>query len=326
MSKPVTRVLTLLELLQTHGLMSGPDIARRLQVDTRTVRRYINALEELGIPVVTEQGRYGGYQLVAGFKLPPMMFTDEETLAVSLGLLAADQLGLAETAPAIASVQAKLERVMPGNLKRRVRAISNSASLILPKAHGPENKQDLLLLADATHAQQRVRFVYQTDNAEAQQRNVDPYGIVFRRGHWYMVAHCHLRKALRTFRLDRLSKVELLSHSFLRPLDFDAASHLNESMQNVPRQHPVTVLLHTDMATASHYLRGLEGLLQPQDDGLLMDTSTDSVEWFARWLVQMPFALTIVQPVALWEAVNAHLELVRGNFRLQKNVSAETCL
>jgi predicted DNA-binding transcriptional regulator YafY len=315
MSKPVTRVLTLLELLQTHGLMSGPDIARRLQVDTRTVRRYISSLEELGIPVVTEQGRYGGYQLVAGFKLPPMMFTDEETLAISMGLLAANQLGLAETAPAIASVQAKLERVMPGNLKRRVRAISNSASLILPKAHGPENKEDLLLLTDAAHAQQRVRFAYQAENAETQRREVDPYGIVFRRGHWYMVGYCHLRKALRTFRLDRLSEVVPLSHSFLRPPDFDAASHLNQSMQNVPRQHPVTVLLHTDMAIASHYLYGLEGLLQQQDNGLLMDTSTDSVQWFARWLVQMPFEVTIVQPAALWEAVNAHIELVRRNFR-----------
>lgn len=316
MSKPVTRVLTLLELLQTHGLMSSPDIARRLHVDTRTVRRYISALEELGIPVVTEQGRYGGYQLVAGFKLPPMMFTDEETLAISLGLLAANQLGLAETAPAIASVQAKLERVMPGNLKRRVRAISNNARLILPKAHGSENKEDLLLLTDAAHAQQRVRFIYQAGDAEAQQRDVDPYGIVFRRGHWYMVGYCHLRGALRTFRLDRLSNVIPLGHSFLRPPEFDAASHLTNSMQNVPRQHQVTVLLHTDMTTASRYLYGLEGLLQQQDEGLLMDTSTDCVEWFARWLVQMPFEVTIVQPVSLWEAVNAHLELVQKNFRL----------
>ena len=316
MSKPLTRVLSLLELLQTHGLMSGAEIANRLDVDVRTVRRYIAALEELGIPVLTEQGRYGGYRLVAGFKLPPMMFTDEETLAISLGLLAANQLGLSETTPSIASVQAKLERVMPSNLKRRVRAISQSASLILPKAHGAENKGDLLLLTDAAHDQQRVRFVYEAENKIAQLRDVDPYGIVFRRGHWYLVGHCHLRDALRTFRLDRLCKVELLKHSFLRPSKFDAASYLNQSMQNAPRQHPVSVLLHTDMASASFFLQGLEGLLQQCDEGLLMETSTDSLEWFARWLVQMPIAVSVIKPASLLDAICEHVKHVQSNFKL----------
>ena len=316
MSKPLTRVLSLLELLQTHGLLSGAQIASRLDVDIRTVRRYITALEELGIPVLTEQGRYGGYRLVAGFKLPPMMFTEEETLAISLGLLAANQLGLAETTPSIASVQAKLERVMPKNLKRRVRAISQSASLILPKAHGAENKEDLLLLTDAAHGQQRVRFVYEAENNVAQLRDVDPYGIVFRRGHWYLVGYCHLREALRTFRLDRLCKVELLKHSFLRPAQFDAATYLNQSMQNLPRQHPVSVLLHTDMASASYYLHGLEGILQKSDEGLLMETSTDSLDWFARWLVQMPIAVTVIKPTSLWDAICEHVKHVQGNFKL----------
>src|SRR5690554_8182776 len=100
--------------------MGGGELAQRLGVNRRTVRRYIRILEDLGIPVMTEQGRYGGYRLVAGFKLPPMMFTEEETLAVSLGLLAARQLGLTDAAPAIASVQAKLERVMPANLKKQI--------------------------------------------------------------------------------------------------------------------------------------------------------------------------------------------------------------
>lgn len=316
MSKPLTRVLSLLELLQTHGLMSGPEISQRLDVDIRTVRRYIAALEELGIPVLTEQGRYGGYSLVAGFKLPPMMFTDEETLAISLGLLAADQLGLAETTPSIASVQAKLERVMPIKLRRRVRAISNSASLILPKAHGTGNKEDLILLTDAAHAQQRVSFSYEAQSNAPQQRDVDPYGIVFRRGHWYLVGYCHLRAALRTFRLDRLCKVALLKHSFLRPQDFDAASYLNQSIQNVPRQFPVTVILHTDLASAASYLQGLEGMLQLCDEGLLMETSTDSLEWFARWLVQMPIAVSIVKPASLWDAICKHVEHVQTSFKL----------
>ena len=117
MYSPTTRVLTVLELLQAHGRLSGAELARRLEVDGRTLRRYIAKLEDLGIPVVAERGRYGCYSLVAGFKLPPMMFTDDEALALALGLLAARGLGLAEAAPAVQSAQAKLERVMPAPLR-----------------------------------------------------------------------------------------------------------------------------------------------------------------------------------------------------------------
>ena len=93
---PTTRVLAVLELLQAHGRISGPEMARRLDVDARTLRRYIAILEEFGIPITAERGRYGGYALVAGFKLPPMMFTDDEALALSVGLLAARSLGLSD--------------------------------------------------------------------------------------------------------------------------------------------------------------------------------------------------------------------------------------
>ena len=125
MSGPTIRVLSLLELLQSHGRLSGTGLAARLGVDKRTVRRYIQALEQLGIPVTTEQGCDGGYMLVAGFKLPPMMFTNDETLALSLGLLAAKNLRLADVQAAISSIQAKLERVMPAKLKNRAQAIAS---------------------------------------------------------------------------------------------------------------------------------------------------------------------------------------------------------
>ena len=123
MSRATTRVLTVLELLQAHGRMSGSELAERRDVAAHRAAIHLQALEELGIPLMAERGRDGHYRLVAGFKLPPMMFTDDEALALSVGLLAARGLGLAEAAPAVASAQAKLERVMPGGLKRRVRSV-----------------------------------------------------------------------------------------------------------------------------------------------------------------------------------------------------------
>ena len=143
-----TKVLAMLELLQTHGRMSGAELARRLEVHPRTVRRYVTVLEELGIPLVAERGRHGAYGLVAGFKLPPMMFTDDEALALSLGLLAARGLGLAGAAPAVASAQAKLERVMPPSLERRLRAVDQTVQLDLSRPVSPAD--NAALAADAS--------------------------------------------------------------------------------------------------------------------------------------------------------------------------------
>src|SRR5436305_13035061 len=120
---PTTRVLTVLELLQSHQRLSGPDIAERLEVNPRTVRRYITMLQDLGIPVEAERGRYGTYRLRPGFKLPPLMFTEEEALALTLGLLAARKLGLAVAAPAVEGALAKVARVLPTALRDRVQAV-----------------------------------------------------------------------------------------------------------------------------------------------------------------------------------------------------------
>src|SRR6266852_3664914 len=116
---PTTRVLTILELLQSRQHLSGPELAERLEVNTRSARRYITMLQDLGIPVEAERGRYGGYRLLPGYKLPPLMWTEDEALAVTLGLRAAQQIGLAKTLPTIESALAKVERVLPVALRER---------------------------------------------------------------------------------------------------------------------------------------------------------------------------------------------------------------
>ena len=111
--RPTARVLTVLELLQSHGRLTGAELARRLEVDIRTVRNYVQTLADLGIPVEAERGRYGAYRLRPGYKLPPLIFTEDESLALTLSLLLARENGLAQTSPAVESVLAKVERVLP---------------------------------------------------------------------------------------------------------------------------------------------------------------------------------------------------------------------
>ncbi|HEX2668325.1 MAG TPA: YafY family protein [Gammaproteobacteria bacterium] len=306
MSRPTTRVLAVLELLQTHGRMSGAELARRLEVDGRTLRRYIAALEDLGIPITSERGRHGAYLLVAGFKLPPMMFNEDEALALSVGLLAARSLGLAEANSAVASAQAKLERVMPANLKQRVRAVDETVSLDLSSAPPPGNNQALAVLSAAAQQGRRVHMRYRSSKGEGSERDFDAYGLLYRKGCWYVGGHCHLRQGLRSFRLDRVEEVEMLEARFTRPEDFDAGAHLDFSIATLPRATPVEVWLETDLKTAMLELGENIGLFEPQRGGVLFKTHTDGIEWMARQLAQLSFRFEIRAPASLRGALRRH--------------------
>lgn len=310
MARNTTRILTVLELLQTHGRMSGAELARRLDVDRRTIRRYVAELEEMGIPLTAERGRDGGYMLVVGFKLPPMMFNDDEALALAVGLLAARGLGLAEGAPAVASAQAKLERVMPASLKRRVRAVDETVALDLPRGAGdapPGQDAALVALSTAAQERRRVRLAYAAPHtAEATSREFDPYGLAYRRGLWYAVGWCHLRRAMRSFRLDRVRAVAPLAAHFPRPEGFDALAHLTFAVATLPRAHAVEVLLRTDLATARRVLFPTAGVLTWAGDGVLLGGQTDDLRWFARELARLPFAFEIRRPAALAEELARH--------------------
>jgi predicted DNA-binding transcriptional regulator YafY len=239
-------------------------------------------LEELGIPIVAERGRFGGYALVAGFKLPPLIFTDDEALALSVGLLAARGLGLAHAAPAVAGAQAKLQRVMPPALKRRLRAIDETVALDLSRANAsPEDNAALVTLSAAAQARQRVRLDYRSGQEQVTARNFDPYGLVWRGGRWYAVGHCHLRRDVRSFRLDRVIGVRALPASFGRPDEFDALAHLARSVATMPRAHAIEVLLHTTSIARGARLSTPSACSRRRRRRAAL-AQADNLDWFAR--------------------------------------------
>ncbi|GAB3257554.1 helix-turn-helix transcriptional regulator [Chitinimonas naiadis] len=312
MAKPTHRLLALLEILQTQGLVAGSELARRLEIDPRTLRRYMAQLEEMGIPITAERGRDGGYRLMHSFKLPPMMFSNEEALALSLGLLAARSLGLAEAAPAVSSAQAKLERVLPANLRQRVRAVGETVRLDLSQAGPSEDNAALIALSAAAQVQQRVHLHYRTAEQALTERDFDPYGLAFRSGRWYVVGYCHLREDLRSFRLDRIVTVVAIPASFLRPTDFDALAYLARSEAILPRTYAVTVLLHTSLDTARREIYSALGVLEVQEQGVLLRSQVESLAWMARQLAQLPFTFTVLSPPDLREALRAHATQLLG--------------
>jgi predicted DNA-binding transcriptional regulator YafY len=305
MSRPTARVLATLELLQTHGRMSGSELARRLEVDPRTVRRYVVTLEELGIPITAERGRDGHYMLVSGFKLPPMMFTDDEALALSVGLQAARGLGLAEANVAVAGALAKLERVMPAGLKRRVRAVGETVAIGLSRSTPPGDNLPLATLSEAAQTETRVHMRYRARQGEQTERDFDAYGLAYHGGCWYVVGWCHLRHGLRSFRLDRVAAVRPLATRFARPSGFDALGHLALSVATLPRAFAVEVLLKTDLQTAQRQLFPAVGVLEWTGNGVLLRGQVDSLPWFAQELARLPFTFEIRKPPALRHALEA---------------------
>jgi predicted DNA-binding transcriptional regulator YafY len=298
-SHPATRILAVLELLQNHGQLSGSQLAGRLGVDGRTVRRYIARLEQLGIPIATEQGRHGGYTLVSGFKLPPLVFNDDEALALSLGLLAARGLGLAGAAPGIASAQAKLEQVLPEDVRRRVRAADETVVLDLPRAAAPAHSGALSTLTAAAQQGRRVRLSYRSAPGAGSSRLLDPYGLVYRGGRWYVVGHCHLRRDLRSFRVDRMKQVVATQERFVRPEGFDALQHLVASVAGLPRAFAYEVLLLAPRRIVERELFVCLGTLEETPRGVVLRGQADDLGWVARELARLPFPFEVRAPAAL---------------------------
>src|ERR671919_524618 len=218
MYHPTTRVLAVLALLQAHGRMSGSELAQRLEVNPRTLRRYIIMLQDLGIPIEAERGRNGAYVLSAGFKLPPMMFTNEEALALTVGLISARHFNLADTDRAVESAFAKLERVMPLDLKSRVRALTETITLNQTQiSSAPPSEVVLSTMSSAAQLRRRVHLRYHPNQGGDTERDFDPYGLTYYQHRWYVVGYCHLRQDLRSFRLDRITQVTMSDANFDRP-------------------------------------------------------------------------------------------------------------
>lgn len=314
MSKPTSRVLAVLELLQASSRpVPGSEIALRMGVDGRTVRRYITHLTELGVPIEALRGRDGGYLLSVGHRLPPMMFSADEALALAVGLRAAKELGLHGITPAVASTQAKLSRVMPQALRQRLAAIERMVSLGLQRHGGTTGDAAVLpMLSMAAYMQQRVRLSYKNAAGEASDREADIYGLAYRGGRWYAAGHCHLRGELRAFRLDRVVFAEAIPKTFARPDGFSVQEYLAQSIATLPRLYSIRIELDASPTDARNAFPPELGVLTESEHGIRLQMQADDLDWVARLLAGVPFGFRIIQPTALRRAAAAHVARLRA--------------
>lgn len=306
MYQPSTRLLTILELLQARGHMSGSELANRLEVSPRSVRRYIAALQDMGIPIEGELGRYGQYRLRPGYKLPPLMFDDEEALAVTVGLLLVRRSGgLVEPATTERTL-AKLNRVLPEDLREQVTALQETIEFDIPPEQVLPGSEQLSILSRAVRARRRVGLRYSSEQKNATQREFDPYGVVQQGGRWYTAGYCHLRQDMRVFRLDRIAEVELLEPTFELPKGFDTRGYVSRSVALAPLAYSAEVLLKTNLENAERELYPNFVTLETVSEGVTLRCTTDCLGWLARVLASLSFPWEVREPPELEVALREH--------------------
>ncbi|MFF1342246.1 helix-turn-helix transcriptional regulator [Streptomyces sp. NPDC058290] len=251
MSRPIARVLMLLELLQSGGLRTVAELAARLDVDERTVRRYADHLLDLDVPVESVRGRHGGYRLTSGYRMPPLMLSDDEALAVLLGLVAGQRAGLmTATGSASETAAAKIRRVLPQRLGHRLDAVLGSLAFTAPPSTpaAPETAV-LLSIADAVRHHRPVSIKYTAADGRHSERTLHPYGLVAHAGRWYVTGGDPAVGEDRTFRLDRIADARTLPGTFDPPTGFDPAERVLSGLASAPYRHEVTVRVQ---GTAEH--------------------------------------------------------------------------
>ena len=258
MRTPTARLLELLELLQANPAVTGREIGERLAIDARTVRRDIEALRELGIPVEGQRGVGGGYAMRPGFRLPPLMLNDEEAVAVALGVVAAGRLGLAGSPESAAAALGKIHRALPDALRRRVQSLEAALDFTAAATSAaPVPGEAALELAQAIRRRRRVRTGYRSFSGERTRRELSPHGLVVHSGRWYLAAHDHTRGELRTFRVDRMRRIAVTDVPALAPPEgFDAVAYVSTSLARVPWPWEVEVLLDLHLDQAARRLPG----------------------------------------------------------------------
>lgn len=285
-----SRILSLLSLLQTHRHWAGAELAERLGVTDRTLRRDIERLRDLGYRIESVPGAGGGYRLEAGAAMPPLLLTDVEAVTMAVGLRVAATQGLVDGELTTLTALAKLEQVLPSALRERVNALS--AAVSTTRLDRPVVSPEILgQLALACRDRERIRFHYVDGAGVESRRSVEPHSLVPAGRHWFLVAWDLQRDDWRTFRIDRVSSVlgtRLRSEPRDLPAD-DAAEFVRSALRGLPASHSawieIDMPLDAMVARFGQYSAGVERV----DDGTVRwPISGSSLEELAAALVWIP--------------------------------------
>ncbi len=318
MPHPTSRVLAMLEALQSRPRVTGAELAAVLAVDERTVRRYATTLAELGIPVTATRGRRGGYRLAPDGRVPPLLLTDNEAVAVAVGLGAVDHFGLSDHVPAAAVALAKLHRVLPARLAARLAQLQERLGIPLhprPAAAVPAPTAVLRALSAATRERHRVAVSIHHPGWGGRLVELDPYGLVFHAGGWRLVGRARPGGDLVTVDVDRVAAVDVSDETFPEPEGFDPVAYVTGTADGgTGRTVEVEALLETDVAVARR--RAPDGAeLVETGGGVLLRAPVPDLEAGAALLAGFGCPFTVIRPDGLTAALAAYARRLAGYAR-----------
>ncbi len=300
MTETSGRLLKLLSLLQTRRDWPGNELADRLGVSGRTIRRDVERLRELGYPVDAVTGPAGGYRLHAGTAMPPLLLDDDEAVAIAVGLRTAAGASISGIEETSIRALVKLEQVLPAHLRRRVNALQ-SVLATLPASGPLVDPEALTAIASACRDSERLRFDYRSRDASETRRHVEPHSLVNLGRRWYLVAWDCDREAWRTFRIDRLERPRPAGARF-RPRTLpakDPAAYVAANLRSFPTRYQARVTVHVAAAQLQERPY-LWGTVEPIDDhSCEYRTSDDKLDWLAMRIGMLGWDFEVHEPPEL---------------------------
>jgi predicted DNA-binding transcriptional regulator YafY len=302
-----SRLLDLLSLLQARRDWSGPELAERLEVSRRTVRRDIERLRGLGYPVESVTGPAGRYRLRAGTAMPPLLLDEQEAIAIAVGLRTAARASVAGIEETSVRALVKLEQVLPAHLRRRVAALGSAT--IAPAATGPTvDPQHLTTIASCCRDSDCLRFDYTSRDGTKTRRELEPHSLVNLGRRWYVVGWDRRREDWRTFRIDRLSRPAAMGVRFApRTLPAkDAAAYVRDSIAGAWSRYEARVTVHAPADEIASRIPWVAGALEPIDAQTCeYRTSDDNLGWLAIRIAMLGVDVDVHEPPELIEELRA---------------------
>jgi predicted DNA-binding transcriptional regulator YafY len=316
MSNTATRLITLIMLLQRRPNQKAAELAAALGVSVRSLHRYVGMLEEMGIPLYSERGPAGGFSLVRGYRMPPLVFTPAEAVSISLGARLVGELWGPLYAEAAEGALAKLDNVLPDEQRREVEWALQSliATGINRTAPGPLAAH-LQTLRTALRERRRVHLVHRgRGRASPTERDFDPYALVHGSGWWYAVGFCHLREEVRSFRIDRLVSVTLCAETYTIPADFDAQAVVAFEQKAQAAVH-VRLRFLPFGADVAHHNRSYWRSFDEQPDGSILVTyESPDLIWAASVALSYGPLVVVEEPAELAQFMQQQARAILENY------------
>jgi predicted DNA-binding transcriptional regulator YafY len=301
-TSPTARALLCLEMIQNSPGITALALSERLGLSDRAIRRYVAILREAEIPIESERGRYGGYRVGRGLRLPPLMFTSAE--ALGLVMAAVEGRGASDSTEPVGSALAKIIRVLPERVAGPARAVGSVASPGRRTEGGPPDPEITAALVQARESGSRVLVQYRTASGRRIEVDVEPWAVVVRHALWYLVCWSHTADARRALRIDRVLDVSGLPERFRPPDDLDPVRMLEEQLSQ-GWEHEIEVFVEAPVERVQFWIPRVIGRLEPARGGTRLIASTNDLRWYAEMLSFVHAPFHVVSPQGLRDELAA---------------------